>query len=586
MQGAAGDMARGLRPLDEMPMTRGRSQMTTTHAFSIYLLKAGCNASDALEDNHRLQQIPSPTLGYGSAIYVSNERPTEPWWKQYFKLDLQLLQSSKGALVFFLVSGRYFVLSFGHVYHQLRDRSYEHDFGLRVTLNCVDPNELKSTDTLEPSAARRRRIQLPVGSDLTYFDFDYDSTILKTLTGKVRNEYKDLFTSATGSSSLTVRSDISATNLVGFCSTLLDLYKKDDFRTTFPEIENVMPVRDPDKIALLTDRLVDAMRTRSQNPYLTVPAILEPRQAAYFVEFSGVGTSLRYKDVYIDRYYEYLEAKGHSVEGIDAISLEAHRLKLTDDDGRSPKGWPILKCLLFDTCLDDGTQTFHLADGNWYAVENSYIAKLRTRLDPLCFDLGLPAYRHTDEGSYNAAVADSNTSYVFLDKSNIAPAGQKAVEPCDLYSVEDGIAILYHIKRSTVSTKLSHLFNQGVSSIELIKSEETCMEALKKSISTRAPGNSQDGLFAPLKDSKFRVVYGIVTHRFEKKDQASAILPLFSRISLMRAARSLRMYSADCRFGFIEDQSGKQPGIKKERKLRSDRTHPRSDGIAELTNAS
>ena len=102
----------------------------------------------------------------GSSIYILDNMPTAPWWKSYFQLDLELRQAGKGALVFLPAGNRYFALSFGHVYHNLKDQAYEHDFGLKVTLNCIDPNELKSTDTLEPGAARRLRTQLPVGSDL------------------------------------------------------------------------------------------------------------------------------------------------------------------------------------------------------------------------------------------------------------------------------------------------------------------------------------------------------------------------------------------------------------------------------------
>jgi uncharacterized protein (TIGR04141 family) len=53
---------------------------------------------------------------------------------------------------FFLpVDDRCFALSFGHVHHNLKEVSYEYDFGLRVTLNCVDPHELKARTHLNPA---------------------------------------------------------------------------------------------------------------------------------------------------------------------------------------------------------------------------------------------------------------------------------------------------------------------------------------------------------------------------------------------------------------------------------------------------
>jgi uncharacterized protein (TIGR04141 family) len=61
-----------------------------------------------------------------------------------------------------------------------------------VTLNSLDPHKLKSTDTLDPGANKRRRTQLPTESELTLFDFGRDSAILRSLTGKVRDEHKEL----------------------------------------------------------------------------------------------------------------------------------------------------------------------------------------------------------------------------------------------------------------------------------------------------------------------------------------------------------------------------------------------------------
>jgi uncharacterized protein (TIGR04141 family) len=541
--------------------------MSKIRPFSIYLLRQGFSGVSALSEDHTLQKADSPALPEGSSIYILDKMPTEPWWKAYFRLGIELKQAGKGALVFLPVGDRFFALSFGHVYHNLRDEAYEHDFGLKVTLNCVDPKELKSTDTLEPGAARRQRTQLPVGSDLTFFDFDQDTSILKSLTGKVLDVYKELFTHVTGSSSLLIKSEIPVAGLVNFCKVLLELYMRNDYRTTFPEIENVVPVRNPAVLARLDDKLIEALREKSQSVYLTIPDILDYRQIGYFAEFSGVGSSLQYPDVFINKYYEYLESHGHAIDAIDSVEFASHRLKLTDGDGKAHRSYSLLKCLIFDTALDAGTQSFHLTDGQWYKVENSYIAKLKGAIDPLCFDLNLPCYDHADEDHYNVAVATADASMVCLHKSNIAPPGQRMIEPCDLYSVEDGTAVFHHVKRSTVSMQLSHLFNQGVNSIELIKGETACFERLKTVINENALPDRTEVLTAPCDNERFRVVFCVVTHK--DKNNKSENLPLFSRVSLMRAARRLRMYSTECRLGFIEDRSESLAGIKRKRKPRS-----------------
>ena len=47
-------------------------------------------------------------------------------------------------------------------------------------------------------------MQVPVMSDLTSLDFDSNSEILKSLTGKVKPQYIELFKNATGSTNLKV----------------------------------------------------------------------------------------------------------------------------------------------------------------------------------------------------------------------------------------------------------------------------------------------------------------------------------------------------------------------------------------------
>src|ERR1035438_4923181 len=219
--------------------------MSKSRPFSIYLLKPGYDVTNTLTGEHHLTQVEAGTLPQGASLFILDSQPSDPWWKSYFGVQMVLKQASKSALLFLPIDDRCFALSFGHAHHNLKDESFEYDFGLRVTLNCIDPNELKSTDTLDPGAALRRRTQLPVGSDLTYFDFDRNSAILKSLTGKVLPEHIELFKNVTGSSSLSIRSTVRSDGLAELCRNLLGFYQSEIYRATFPDIENIVPVKDP-----------------------------------------------------------------------------------------------------------------------------------------------------------------------------------------------------------------------------------------------------------------------------------------------------------------------------------------------------
>ena len=432
-----------------------------------------------------------------------------------------------------------------------------------MTLNSVDPKKLKSTDILEPSEARRRRTQVPMDSDLTFFDFDRDTTILKSLTGKVKDEFRELFKHTTGSSNLRISSAVSPCELVALCESLLELYESERFRDVFPDIQNITPVRDPEVISELNQKLLEALHARHEELYLAVPDVINYSDN-FCVAFSGVGQSLIYDDVFLDRYYEYLESHKIALDATGLADLKKHRLILTDEEGATRQEYPIFKCFVYDTSLDAQSESYHLNDGEWFRVEQDFVAKIREYLNRLCEDLVLPEFSHENEGAYNQAVASQCPSYLFLDRTNIAPVSQTPVEPCDLLSVRDGYACLYHVKISTFSAKLSHLFNQGANSVQLLRLEPQAVQRLSSLIDQMAPDGEGDSYNQAVQDRGLHVVFAIITHKGSAA--RSDNLPLFSRISLMRVMKSLQLMSVKANFGFVRDASPQREGRRKERK--------------------
>ncbi len=539
--------------------------MSKSRPFSIYLLKEGFDATNSLKEGHGLETVTATHLPKGAILHVLDNRPSPPWWRNYFGISKDLHQVTKGAVIFLPVDDRCFALCFGHVYHHLNDGSYEYDFGLRVTLNCVDPGELKSTDVVEPGSSRRRRTQLPAAADLTYFDFDRDSSIIKTLVGNIKDEYLPYFTHATGSSNLRIDSVLEPGRLKELCGKLLTLYQSDQYRLAFPGIHNIEPVRDPQKITQLNFELMEAFQDKKEELYLTVPDILNYNEGL-FVSFSGAGESLNYGDLSTYDYYEYLESKGVDLARVTEKALKAHSMNLIDENGKIKESFSIFKCITVDVELSGQAQTYHLCDGNWYKVEKSYVARMQAFLDPLYEDRVMPTYNHRTEGAYNRGVAEADGRFICLDETNISPHGQTTIEPCDLYMVEDGKAILHHVKVSTRSSLLSHLFNQGINSIELVESEEHARRKLAALITERIGLNDEATYLAPIAKSAFKVVYAIVTRK--EKINRSANLPLFSRISLMRSIKALKLMRVPATFCFVEDRSEKQAGQRKKRKRR------------------
>ncbi len=367
--------------------------------------------------------------------------------------------------------------------------------------------------------------------------------------------------------------------MIGKCSKLLELYEDESYKTNFPDIQNIAPVRDPIIKEQLNAKLISSVRSKNDPALLlSVPEILDFHDGLW-VTFTGAGHGQVYDDVFLARYYEYLDQREQDLNTIDIETLKRHCLVLTDENGKSRgERHSIFKSLIFDTALDGG-QTYHLCDGEWYLVEANFITRMTTYLDPFCAETILPTFAHENEGAFNEGCAAIFPALVCLDTTSIAPAGQKAVEPCDLFEVKDGRAVLHHVKISTMSAQLSHLFNQGTNSVHLLRDDDEARVKLKALITDRVPANVADGYTAPIDADALKVAFDVITH----KDPAakSANFPLFSRISLMRAIKDLKRMGIEAEFTFVRDESAATEGRKKVRKRREDTPRSVNDAADE-----
>jgi uncharacterized protein (TIGR04141 family) len=462
------------------------------------------------------------------------------------------------------------------VFHHLTDTAYEYDFGLRVTLNSLDPHELKSADMVAPGVARRKRTQVPISTELTYLDFDGNSEIIKSLTGKVKKEYQNLFRNATGSVSLKVTLALERSQLSATCKTLLELYEKDDYKTVFPNIQNIAPVRDPATIAALDEMLLDSFRQGDGSVTLTIPDIVDYRGNTCCV-FQAEGRSSQiFPDISLDEFYEFLGGD-FDLAALNLDQLKAYRMMLTDVDGKPDASYSIYRALIFDAEPAGEQVIYHLCEGSWYSAAKNYVERLTHYLDRKCEDTDLCPYNHDgtkdgkavyDEGRYNAAIPEWSGRFICLDETDISPDGNTQMEPCDIYTVVGDAsavsgyrAILYHLKISTRSAHLSHLFNQGANSIDLIQIEEASQQKIKQLVRERLNGNDDVTYLAPIDSFDFKMIFGVITHK--DINQKSGNLLLFSRISLMRNMQQLDLRKVPSALTFIDDRSPKKHGHQK-----------------------
>lgn len=523
--------------------------MTKARSFSIFLLKDDyATPATALKAGHGLAEAShDDAVGETWPTYLATKPSAPPWWRGYFGISDPIAQGFAGAIVFVKASKRTFALTFGHMRHHLRDEAYEYDFGLRTTLNAVDPKEIRNTDELDPATSRRRRTQLPERSDINYFDFDGDSAVLRSLTGAIRPEYKALFSHATGASNLRVSTKKLRVDLPPLLEDIYAVYEKDTYLTAFPAATNIQPVKDPADLSLLDDKLEQAIRSTSDDLTLTIPELVD-FQEDFEVSYSGEGKSDLYPDAALEDYYAYLAGHSKALGTLTVADLHHHRLGVITDDQVKKGDYSIYKSLVFETSLDGQDDVYHLSEGTWYRVAADYLKTLASDVDPLFMDAGLPARTEHLEAEYNEhQLVPHWPGSVLLDKTDTSPTGQKQVEPCDVARAEDGYLVLTHVKLGVGASDLSHLFSQGTNSVDLLNGVPEARDKLKGLITDREAGFDLSGLGA----QAFKVEYVIVT----KNDATlkSGALPLFSRISLRRAYRALTSMKTGTAVMLVED---------------------------------
>jgi uncharacterized protein (TIGR04141 family) len=64
-----------------------KKKRSRSRPFSIYLLKQGFNAANALYEDHNLKAVDAKELPQGACLYILDAKPKPPWWKDYFGIE-------------------------------------------------------------------------------------------------------------------------------------------------------------------------------------------------------------------------------------------------------------------------------------------------------------------------------------------------------------------------------------------------------------------------------------------------------------------------------------------------------------------
>jgi uncharacterized protein (TIGR04141 family) len=132
--------------------------------LTISLLKKEIVETEALDEEH-VDSLTEYPAGIGTrllgSLFACQSPLMPPSWMKLFTGAIdrasKLRTTAVTAVCLFRAGGRLFALAFDQGRHLLREGTCEERFGLRVTLNSIDPRLLRGVDYMRPRSILTQR---------------------------------------------------------------------------------------------------------------------------------------------------------------------------------------------------------------------------------------------------------------------------------------------------------------------------------------------------------------------------------------------------------------------------------------------
>lgn len=347
------------------------------------------------------------------------------------------------------------------------------------------------------------------------------------------------------------------------CADAFAAFGKTDYHTNFAWIDQIKHVRDKALIDKLNEALAAALHGALTGPipdtlHLAYPVIYDPEKARH-IQFKGFRSSNIHTDLEISAYVADLKEKGVTAYTVEHLNL--HKAHECDAAGKDEGGsWKIKECLVFEAAVDG--QNYVLSGDRWYCIDANLAKEVSDFFATVSAHIMPPAEADDNEESYNKRVASGGHNLLCLDRKTVKPTGANyPIEACDFLG-SDGALI--HVKDHTSSSRLSHLFNQGTVSAQVLKGDGAFRDLLRAEIAKQEVALNLTGYQALVADNasafdakKHKVVYAVLC------SNTTARLPFFSLVTFRQAARELKNYDFPVAFAWV-----KKPASTKTKKPR------------------
>ena len=543
--------------------------MPKTSTFSLYLAKPGVTVFDdlltetarTLIEQARAQRTASDEFGDGAVLYTFPGFASVLRWvgplRQAFAFPDNLYAQSPCAVVAFTKGESLFALTFsyGHVY--LNDTKIEAEFGLKVAINSMGDQRIKSIERSNIGAAIRDYAQAARQRDLRSFGFDDALDLIRKISGYAEDE--EFADRLTGSRALRFSKKIDITNVPDVAVEALTLFRSTGYRdTAFKIIDFLSPVLDSAVEARLNDALVMAIRGGTDEFEISIPEIIPDSTASF--RFEHAGFSHFHADLSLELYRTGLDGRlgKLTLEDVKKHTVAAYG----ENEDKPSQHWSVHRALVGSLVLDG--ERYALNEGYWYRVDERFKAAADANFTRLCGppDKWLRPLRKTiqpgrktqsqktlyqSEETYTAEIAQE-TGYFLLDQKliHIDDVAGRGMEACDLLDIE-GRRFIHVKKSSRQSSVLSHLFKQGGNAAQMLRKYEAFRTGLIDVVRREYGEQAADELETALRE-KWTVEFQIADI---PREDGQHNIPFFSKLTLRDEARNIEAMDFAVRVGFI-----------------------------------
>ncbi|MBQ9620099.1 MAG: TIGR04141 family sporadically distributed protein [Neisseriaceae bacterium] len=513
--------------------------------MTIYLINSEYqNETDML--NSEKPTSKQEIVGIGNLYYLHSNISEPSWLDSFFgnTIDKKPFRNATSKAVLLIPvqvdenNKRYFAITFGYGASLLNKSAIEERFGLKTVLNSVSANSIRRIAMTEVAGnARKSNEQMPKQSTISDFSLDIERDLLNGITA-VSDKKNSTFSgmTITGTDSLNVSTNRDVSSIREFLLDIYKVYSQDTYKNNFPWIDHIAPVKDKTLKDKLDSKLIEIINAKEETIWMAVPSVIEWENIQGFKYHGDRNT---YPDILIEKVLDSFKKPLMHADQLRKKNISV----ISNLNDEKTDGWTAYKCLYGDIKLDDSQ--YCINSGEWYKVDADYVKKINEDYSATSVsDIPFPYFQvGENEKDYNKRLANSNaTEFILMDREIIKHGGASSgFELCDVLS-RNGKFI--HVKQYSSSATLSHLFNQGLTTAELVKSDKDFVAKANNQIAKQCTGK-QD--FTLTQNHPQVVVFAIISNKHDKIPN----IPFFSKITFCNIKKRLEMMGINVEIRFV-----------------------------------